>query len=112
MNASHTVDVRWEDEFRVLNVAEVKAACERLSALSVAAYRSASSFSFLRCCSYSCSCRSLPSLKPEINCSHLGGSSCMVKNKGKCRKMTGFQRHQKRVVLMDILKPSQTSMAE
>ena len=42
----------------------------------------------------------------------LGGSSCMVKNKGKGRKMTGFQRHQKIVVLMDILKPSQTSMAE
>ena len=42
----------------------------------------------------------------------LGGSSCMVKNEGKGRKMTGFQRHQKIVVLMDILKPSQTSMAE
>ena len=32
----------------------------------------------------------------------LGGSSCMVKNEGKGRKMTGFQRHQKIVVLMDI----------
>ena len=42
----------------------------------------------------------------------LGGSSCMVKNEGKGRNMTGFQRHQKTVVLMDILKPSQTSMAE
>ena len=42
----------------------------------------------------------------------LGGSGCMVKNEGKGRKMTGFQRHQKIVVLMDILKPSQTSMAE
>ena len=36
----------------------------------------------------------------------------MVKNEGKGRKMTGFQGHQKKVVLMDILKPSQTSMAE
>ena len=43
---------------------------------------------------------------------YLGGSSCMVKNEGKGRKMTGFQRHQKIVVLMDILKPSQTTMAE
>ena len=34
----------------------------------------------------------------------LGGSSCMVKNEGKGRKMTGFQRHQKIVVLMDISK--------
>ena len=42
----------------------------------------------------------------------LGGSSCMVQDEGKRRKMTGFQRHQKIVVLMDILKPSQTSMAE
>ena len=42
----------------------------------------------------------------------LGGSSCMVKNEGKGRKMTGFQRHQKKVVLKDMLKPSQTSMAE
>ena len=42
----------------------------------------------------------------------LGGSSCMVKNEGKGRKMTGFQRHQRMVVLMDILRPSQTSMAE
>ena len=43
---------------------------------------------------------------------HLGSSSCMVKNEGKGRKMTGFQRHQKKVVLMDISKPSQTSMAK
>ena len=43
---------------------------------------------------------------------NLGGSSCMVKNEGKGRKMTGFQMHQKIVVLMDILKLSQTSMAE
>ena len=35
----------------------------------------------------------------------------MVKNEGKGRKMTGFQRQQKIVVSMDILKPSQTSMA-
>ena len=32
----------------------------------------------------------------------------MVKNEGKGRKMTGFQRHQKIVVLMDILKPAET----
>ena len=49
---------------------------------------------------------------PEFDPENLGGSSCMVKNEGKGRKMTGFQRHQKIVVLMDILKPSQTSMAE
>ena len=42
----------------------------------------------------------------------LGGSSCMVKKYGKGRKMTGFQRHKKIVVLMDISKPSQTSMAK
>ena len=42
----------------------------------------------------------------------LGGSSCMVKNEGKGRKMTGFQRHRKIVVLLDILKASQTSMAD
>ena len=36
----------------------------------------------------------------------------MVENEGKGRKMTGFQRHKKIVVLIDILKPSQTSMAE
>ena len=42
----------------------------------------------------------------------LRGSSCMVKNEGKGRKMTGFKRDQKIVVLMDILKPSQTSMVE
>ena len=42
----------------------------------------------------------------------LGGSSCMVKNEGKGRKMTGFQRHRKIVVLMDIIKASQTSMAD
>ena len=41
----------------------------------------------------------------------LGSSSCIVKNEGKGSKMTGFQRHQKIVTLMDILKPSQTSMA-
>ena len=41
----------------------------------------------------------------------LGGSSCMVKDGGKGRKMTGFQRHQKIVVLMDILNLSQTNMA-
>ena len=35
-------------------------------------------------------------------CKHLGGSSCMVKNEGTGRKMTGFQRHQKIVVLMDV----------
>ena len=50
----------------------------------------------------------VPSLVPSV----LGGSSCMVKTEGKGRKMTGFQRHQKIVVLMDTLKPSQTSMAE
>ena len=42
----------------------------------------------------------------------LGGSSCMVKNEGKGRKMTGLQRHRKIVVLLDILKASQTSMAD
>ena len=42
----------------------------------------------------------------------LGGSSCMVKNEGKGRKMTGHQRHRKIVVLLDILKASQTSMAD
>ena len=42
----------------------------------------------------------------------LGGSSCMVKNEGKGRKMTGFQRQRKIVVLLDILKSSQTSMAD
>ena len=42
----------------------------------------------------------------------LGVSSCMVKNEGKGRKMTGFQRHQKIVVLMDISKSSQTSMGK
>ena len=36
----------------------------------------------------------------------------MVKDDEKGRKMTGFQRHQKIVVLVDILKRSQTSMAE
>ena len=46
----------------------------------------------------------------EVN--DLGGSSCMVKYEGKGRKMTGFQRHQKIAVLMDISKPSQTSMAK
>ena len=44
--------------------------------------------------------------------SDLGGSSCMVKNEGKGRKMTGFQRHRKIVVLLDILKASQTSTAD
>ena len=48
----------------------------------------------------------------EYKTSALGGSSCMVKNEGKGRKMTGFQRHQKKVVLMDILKASQASMAD
>ena len=47
-----------------------------------------------------------------LKSSLLGGSSCMVKNEGKGRKMTGFQRHQKMVVLMDISKPSQTSMGK
>ena len=42
----------------------------------------------------------------------LGGSSCMVKNEGKGRKMTGFQRHRKIVVLLDITKASQTNMAD
>ena len=42
----------------------------------------------------------------------LGGSSCMVKNDGKGRKMTGFQRQQIIVVLMDISGPSRTSMAK
>ena len=42
----------------------------------------------------------------------LGGSSCMVKNEGKGRKMTGFQRHRKIVVLLDIIKASQTSMVD
>ena len=42
----------------------------------------------------------------------LGGSSCMVKNDGKCRKMTGFQRQQIIVVLMDISVLSRTSMAK
>ena len=36
----------------------------------------------------------------------------MVKKEGKGRKMTGFQRHRKIVVLLDIIKPSQTSMAD
>ena len=44
--------------------------------------------------------------------SDLGGSSCMVKNEGKGRKMTGFQRHRRIVVLLDILKASRTSMAD
>ena len=35
---------------------------------------------------------------------YLGGSSCMGKNGGKGRKMTGFQRHRKIVVLLDIFK--------
>ena len=48
----------------------------------------------------------------ERETTSLGGSSCMVKNEGKGRKMTGFQRHQKIVFLMDISKPSQTSMAK
>ena len=69
MNASHTADVRREDEFAVINIAEVNAACERLSALSVAADCSASSFFFSRCCSYSHSSRSLFSLNGEMNCS-------------------------------------------
>ena len=43
---------------------------------------------------------------------HLGGPSCMVKNEGKGRKMTGFQRHRKIVVLLDIIKASQTSMVD
>ena len=43
---------------------------------------------------------------------NLGGSSCMVKNEGKGRKMTGFQRHRKIVVLLDIIKASQTSMVD
>ena len=42
----------------------------------------------------------------------LGGSGCMVKNEEKGRKMTGLQRHQKIVVLMDTLELSQTSMGE
>ena len=42
----------------------------------------------------------------------LGGSSCMVKNEGKGGKMTGFQRQRKTVVLLDIIKASQTSMAD
>ena len=42
----------------------------------------------------------------------LGGSNCMVKNEGKGRKMTGFQRQRKIVVLLDIIKASQTSMAD
>ena len=50
--------------------------------------------------------------RPPAAAPHLGVSSCMVKNEGKGRKMTSFQRHKKIVVLMDILKPSQTSMAE
>ena len=69
MNASHTVDVRREDEFGVINIAEVNAACERPSALPVVADCSASRFFFLRCCSYFCSCRSLSSLNREMNCS-------------------------------------------
>ena len=50
--------------------------------------------------------------KVNITAHVLGGSSCMVKNEGKGRKMTGFQRHKKPVVLMDISKPSQTSMGK
>ena len=69
MNASHTLDVQREDEFAVINVAILKAACERLSAPSVAADCSASSSFFLRCCPYSCSCLSLSSFNLEVNCS-------------------------------------------
>ena len=36
----------------------------------------------------------------------------MVKNEGKGRKMTGVQRHRKIDVLLDIIKASQTSMAD
>ena len=43
---------------------------------------------------------------------HLGGSSCMVKNDGKGRKMTGFQSQKIIVVLMDISGPSRTRMAK
>ena len=43
---------------------------------------------------------------------NLGGTSCMVKNEGKGRKMTGFGRHRKIVVLLDIIKASQTSMVD
>ena len=56
--------------------------------------------------------RAKTAAKSEAHKFNLGGSSCMVKNEGKGREMTGFQRHQKIVVLMDILKPSQTSPAE
>ena len=54
----------------------------------------------------------VPALQKGLLAKGLGGSSCMVKNEGKGRKMTGFERHQKIVVLMDISKPSQTSMAK
>ena len=58
-----------------------------------------------------------PTLRMSTGCLRvpftcLGGSSCMVKNEGKGRKMTGFQRHRKIVVLLDIIKASQTSMAD
>ena len=49
---------------------------------------------------------------PRTGTSGLGGSSCMVKDEGKGRKMTGFQRHRKIVVLLDIIKASQTSMVD
>ena len=69
MNDSHTVDVRREDDFRVINIAQVKAVCERPSTLSLAADCLASSFFFLRCRSYSCFRRPLSSLNLDMNCS-------------------------------------------
>ena len=43
---------------------------------------------------------------------YLGSSSCMVKNHGKGRKMTGFQRQEIIIVLMEISEMSRTSMAK
>ena len=69
MNASHTVDVRRENEIGVINIGVVDAACERFSDPFVAADCFASSFCFFRCCSYACACWSLSSLNLETNCS-------------------------------------------
>ena len=42
----------------------------------------------------------------------LGGSSCMVKNDRKGRKMTSFKRQQIIIVLLDISEPLRTSMGK
>ena len=52
-----------------------------------------------------------PSAVPSVPL-HLGGSSGMVKNDRKGRKMTGFKRQEIIIILMDISEPSRTSMAK